>query len=191
MHSHIRGSSDRTNNATGEPAIQQVFIVNTSDEKVNQDDFERRLYVLRKSSTSTFRQLQPDCDSFYFCSLSSKTIVYKGQLTSEQFCDYYLDLQQPDYESHIAIAHSRFSTNTFPSWARAQPNRFTCHNGEINTVRGNKNWMRAREAQLKSELFGEDLKKLFPITAGEISDSACFDLVLELLVLSGRSLPGK
>ena len=122
---------------------------------------------------------------FYICSLSSKNIVYKGQLSPRQVYDYYHDLNHVLYKSHFALVHSRFSTNTFPSWDRAQPMRWAAHNGEINTVRGNKNWMRAREGNLRSELFGDELKLLCPIIEGNGSDSAAFDNVLELLVVNG------
>ena len=127
---------------------------------------------------------------FYICSLSNKTIVYKGQLAPKQVYSYYHDLVNAEYESHFALVHSRFSTNTFPSWDRAQPLRLAAHNGEINTLRGNKNWMRAKEGVMKSQLFGDEMDKLFPIIEEGGSDSAAFDNVLELLVINGVvSLP--
>src|SRR5204863_9991507 len=126
---------------------------------------------------------------FYVSSLSCRTIVYKGMLTANQLSLYYPDLREPLVESALALVHSRFSTNTFPSWSRAHPYRYIAHNGEINTLRGNINWMRARESCMASDLFGADLKKLFPVVNEDGSDSAMFDNVLEFLVLAGRSLP--
>lgn len=151
-----------------------------------QRDFEKKLFILRKQSSHTIG-LQ---NWFYICSLSSKTIVYKGQLAPNQVYAYYHDLVNLEYEAHFALVHSRFSTNTFPSWDRAQPLRWAAHNGEINTLRGNKNWMRAKEGVMASKLFGEDLEKLYPIIEEGGSDSAAFDNVLELLVINGiLSLP--
>ena len=127
---------------------------------------------------------------FYLCSLSNRNIIYKGQLSPVQVYEYYHDLVNVDYEAHFALVHSRFSTNTFPSWDRAQPLRWAAHNGEINTLRGNKNWMRAREGLLKSGLFGDELEMLYPIIEDGGSDSAAFDNVLELLLINGvLSLP--
>ena len=128
-------------------------------------------------------------DRFYICSLSTKVLIYKGMLTSQQVPLYFDDLRDPDYTSHLAMVHSRFSTNTFPSWDRAQPNRFMSHNGEINTLRGNANWMHARQGVLQSDLFGEDLTRLFPVIEPECSDSGNFDNALEFLYHAGRSLP--
>ena len=170
-----------------EPVIEQLFI---AAEGVEGDAFERQLYLIRKQTTKELREntsLQQG-HMFYVCSLSSKVIVYKGQLMPEQVYPYYPDLSDPDYTSHLAMVHSRFSTNTFPSWDRAQPNRFMSHNGEINTMRGNKNWMRAREGVAHSDLFGDDLKKLYPIVLPNFSDSGTFDNVLEFLLMTGRSL---
>ena len=151
-----------------------------------QRDFEKKLFILRKQSSHTIG-LQ---NWFYICSLSNKTIVYKGQLAPNQVYAYYHDLVNSEYECHFALVHSRFSTNTFPSWDRAQPLRWAAHNGEINTLRGNKNWMRAKEGVMASKLFGEDLEKLYPIIEEGGSDSAAFDNVLELLVINGvLSLP--
>lgn len=148
--------------------------------------FERQLYVLRKQATHRIGLEK----WFYICSLSNKNIVYKGQLAPVQVYNYYLDLGNSDYEGHFALVHSRFSTNTFPSWDRAQPMRWAAHNGEINTLRGNKNWMRAREGLLASKLFGDELDLLYPIIEEGGSDSAAFDNVLELLVINGvLSLP--
>ncbi len=126
---------------------------------------------------------------FYVCSLSSRTIIYKGMLACEQVLPFYPDLTDPDYKTHLAMVHSRFSTNTFPSWDRAQPLRFLSHNGEINTLRGNKNWMHARQGVVESELFGDDLRKLFPVVELGLSDSGTLDNVLEFLLMNGRTLP--
>jgi glutamate synthase (NADH) len=175
-----------------EPIILQPFVVLTSaygggnkpeltdPEQFDEIEFERKLYVLRKMVSHDVRY-KP---WFYLCSLSNKNIVYKGQLAPVQVYQYFHDLVSVDYEGHFALVHSRFSTNTFPSWDRAQPLRWLAHNGEINTLRGNKNWMRAREGVLKSEFFGEELEKLFPIVEDGGSDSAAFDNVLELLVMN-------
>ncbi|KAI7157891.1 putative glutamate synthase [Hortaea werneckii] len=181
-----------------EPVILQPFVVTKSaygegnepaadfEEKFNETIFERQLYVLRKRATHTIGLH----NWFYLCSLSNKNIVYKGQLSPSQVYDYYHDLVNVDYEGHFALVHSRFSTNTFPSWDRAQPLRWAAHNGEINTLRGNKNWMRAREGVLKSEFFGDELEQLYPIIEDGGSDSAAFDNVLELLTINGvLSLP--
>ncbi|KAK6456036.1 uncharacterized protein RJT20DRAFT_140711 [Scheffersomyces xylosifermentans] len=155
-------------------------------EKKYQKDFEKKLFILRKQSSHTIGLH----NWFYICSLSNKTIVYKGQLAPNQVYAYYHDLVNADYECHFALVHSRFSTNTFPSWDRAQPLRFAAHNGEINTLRGNKNWMRAKEGVMTSKLFGDELDKLYPIIEEGGSDSAAFDNVLELLVMNGvLSLP--
>src|SRR5204863_5463691 len=125
---------------------------------------------------------------FYVSSLSFKTCIYKGMLMPEQVDQYYADLRDPSMESALALVHSRFSTNTFPSWERAHPYRYLAHNGEINTLRGNMNWMHARQALFASEAFGEDIKKILPIINPNGSDSAMFDNTLELLVLAGRPL---
>ena len=172
-----------------QPVIEQLFVA-TNDE-LDSEAFERQLYVIRKRASHELRihsGLQ-QAIMFYVCSLSTKVIVYKGQLFSSQLMVYYPDLVAPDFESHLAMVHSRFSTNTFPSWDRAHPNRFMCHNGEINTLRGNTNWMHARHGVMKSELFGDDLRKLFPIIEPDCSDSGNFDNALELLLMAGRSLP--
>ncbi|KAI9671218.1 MAG: glutamate synthase [NADH] [Caeruleum heppii] len=181
-----------------EPLILQPFVVlksaygdgdepeTTDADKFDEKYFERQLYVLRKRATHTIGLH----NWFYLCSLSNKNIVYKGQLAPVQVYQYYHDLVSVDYEGHFALVHSRFSTNTFPSWDRAQPLRWAAHNGEINTLRGNKNWMRAREGVLKSDLFAEELDLLYPVVEDGGSDSAAFDNVLELLVINGvLSLP--
>ncbi|KAF8905962.1 NADPH-dependent glutamate synthase [Gymnopilus junonius] len=173
-----------------EPTILQPFIVlrtqygdgNVSlGETFDPKHFERQLYVLRKHATHSITLAK----GFYVCSLSSKNIVYKGQLSPPQVYNYYHDLNHVLYQSHFTLVHSRFSTNTFPSWDRAQPMRLAAHNGEINTVRGNKNWMRAREGVLSSQNFGDELDLLYPIIEHGGSDSAAFDNVLELLVVNG------
>ena len=170
-----------------EPFVWQVFIGRNPD---IQDDlaFERKLYVIRKHVSNIIQYGGMD-ENFYIPSLSSRTIVYKGMLTPMQVEEFYPDLKDPRVETAIALIHSRFSTNTFPSWARSHPYRYLIHNGEINTVRGNQNWMKTRQAMLASELFGDDLPKIFPILDEDGSDSAIFDNCLEFLSLSGRSLP--
>src|SRR5262249_54205772 len=144
--------------------------------------FERKLYVIRRRVENAVRASGlAGRDMFYVPSLSSKTIIYKGMLSSNQLGPFYPDLRDPALETALAMVHSRFSTNTFPSWARAHPYRYICHNGEINTLRGNVNWMTARQSLFTSELFGPDIKKLLPIIDETGSDSAMFDNALELL----------
>lgn len=169
------------------PHIEQLFIGAVG---VVDDDFERKLYLIRKHSTHLLRTDTnlKQRQLFYVCSLSTKVIIYKGMLTPSQVFPFYPDLNDPDYESHLAMVHSRFSTNTFPSWDRAQPNRFMSHNGEINTVLGNINSMNSRQGTVKTPLFGDDLEKLFPIVEPDCSDSGTFDNVLEFLLMSGRKL---
>ena len=155
----------------------------------DQDAFERKLYVIRRVCEQAVAA-SPDANSgFYVTSSSSRTLNYKGMLISFQLGAFYPDLRDERCKSALALVHSRFSTNTFPSWELAHPYRVICHNGEINTVMGNVNWMRARESELSSELFGEDLRKILPVVTQGNSDSATFDNVLELLMLAGRSLP--
>ena len=171
-----------------EPFIRQVFIGRNPG---LQDDmaFERKLYVIRKRAYSEIRTSTIDgAEYWYLPSLSYKTIIYKGMLLTEQLAQYFTDLQHPAVETALALVHSRFSTNTFPSWDRAHPYRYLAHNGEINTLRGNYNWMKAREALFESDLFGEDTAKILPIINPNGSDSAMFDNTLELLVLAGRPL---
>ena len=172
-----------------EPAIKQIFVGAPADVK-DQLNFERRLYCVRKRTAWGVRRagLNENNENFYICSLSSKTLIYKGQLTAPQLETYYLDLKNPKMTSALALAHSRYSTNTFPSWGRAQPFRYIAHNGEINTVRGNKNWMDARESMFESPLF-KDINMILPVIAPGGSDSADFDQALEMLFLTGRSLP--
>ncbi|RJS61894.1 glutamate synthase large subunit [Bacillus sp. PK3_68] len=171
-----------------QPAIRQVFI-KKSDSEMNEQDFERKLYVIRRRAEKAVREKEMPCDeTFYFSSLSARTIVYKGMLTPDQLLAFYLDLQNPIFQSAFALVHSRFSTNTFPSWERAHPNRYLIHNGEINTLTGNVNWMRAREQLLTADPFGTDISKVLPIIDEDGSDSSAFDNCLEFLTLFGRSL---
>jgi len=173
----------------GMPAIRQIFIAR-GDGITDQETLERKLYVIRKRITSEAANIAlEEGELFYVCSLSSATIVYKGQLISHQIPRFYPDLRDPAMTTALAMVHQRFSTNTFPSWDRAHPYRFLSHNGEINTLRGNINWMHAREKQFASALFGDDTKKILPIVEPNGSDSAVFDNCLELLVRTGRSLP--
>ncbi len=172
---------------SSEPFMQQVFIQRAA-EMTNDTDFERKLYVIRKRSHNAIRATQIDL-CWYPASLSCRTIVYKGMLMTAQVGQYYPELSDPDIESALALVHSRFSTNTFPSWERSHPYRYIAHNGEINTMRGNINWMNARQSLFESELFGDDMQKIQPVINVEGSDSTIFDNALELLVLSGRSLP--
>jgi glutamate synthase (NADPH/NADH) large chain len=199
------------------PIIRQIFIGRNSSALRTGDDlaFERKLYVIRRrienllkpspfgpdSSEEFFTRWEADVQRevaamhaghramFYVPSLSCKTIVYKGMLNAGQLPIFYRDLNDPALESALAMVHSRFSTNTFPTWARSHPYRYICHNGEINTLRGNVNWMTARERMFASPLFGDDIKKILPVIDQSGSDSAMFDNALELLVLAGRSLP--
>jgi glutamate synthase (NADPH/NADH) large chain len=163
------------------PRIEQLFVA-PSGPAVDTMTLERRAFVLRKRAEHAV-------DDLYFPSLSARTICYKGMLTSEQLREFFPDLRDPAFESGLALVHSRFSTNTFPSWPLAHPYRYLCHNGEINTLAGNRNWMRAREALLETSLIEGDLSRIYPICTPGASDSASFDEVLELLHLGGRSLP--
>ncbi len=173
----------------GLPAIRQVFI-KAGAGIGDAEALERKLYVIRKRVTSEAASLGlEEGELFYVCSLSAATVVYKGQLISHQIPQFYLDLGDPAIKTALVMVHQRFSTNTFPSWDRAHPYRFLCHNGEINTLRGNINWMAARQKQFASPLFGNDMRKLLPIVEPTGSDSAMFDNCLELLVRTGRSLP--
>ena len=148
-----------------EPSIRQIFIGAREDIQ-NPDGLERRLLEVRKRVANAVRQagLNDNNENFYICSLSCKTFIYKGQLMAPQVETYFLDIRNPEMDSALALTHSRYSTNTFPSWGRAQPFRFIAHNGEINTIRGNRNWMRAREAMFESEHF-EDINKILPVIA--------------------------
>ena len=163
------------------PRIEQLFVAPAGG-TVDTMALERRAFVLRKRAEHAV-------DDLYFPSLSARTICYKGMLTSEQLREFFPDLRDPAFESGLALVHSRFSTNTVPSWPLAHPYRYLCHNGEINTLAGNRNWMRAREALLETPLIEGDLSRIYPICTPGASDSASFDEVLELLHLGGRSLP--
>jgi len=183
-----------TSNATlgdyakaSEPCVKMAFIgrgANLADDLA----FERKLYVIRKRAQNEIRTAGGN-EHWYISSLSCRTLIFKGMLMPVQVNEYFLDLADPDVESALALVHSRFSTNTFPSWERSHPYRYIAHNGEINTLRGNINWMHARQSLFESELFGEDMKKVLPIIDTNGSDSAMFDNCLELLVMAGRSLP--
>ncbi|GAB2179946.1 glutamate synthase-related protein [Denitratisoma sp. agr-D3] len=171
-----------------EPVVRQVFIAKGEQTK-DQDAFERKLFVIRKRVEHAVAKLNiVDKGMFYVPSLSSRTIVYKGMLLSWQVGEYFIDLKDERLTSALALVHQRFSTNTFPTWDLAHPFRMIAHNGEINTVRGNVNWMAARQKAMASDLFGEDLDKLWPLIKAEQSDSACFDNALELLVAGGYPL---
>ncbi len=175
-----------------EPVMRQVFIgrgTGSADVK-DADAFERKLFVIRKEAGHRVQALKlPDVKMFYVPSLSTRTLIYKGMLLADQVGEYFLDLQDERLVSALALVHQRFSTNTFPTWDLAHPFRMIAHNGEINTLRGNVNWIRAREHDISSPLFGEDLEKIWPLIYDGQSDSASFDNALELLVMSGYSLP--
>ncbi len=185
-------SDDRLLGATAvsvEPTIKQVFIGRGAGMREHAP-FERKLYVIRKRIEHAVEAMDlPEKKLTYLPSLSSNTLIYKGMLSADQIEAMYPDLSDPDMESALALVHQRFSTNTFPSWPLAHPYRYVAHNGEINTLRGNINWMRAREALCRSPLLGDDLPKILPVTREGLSDSATFDNVLEFLVMNGRSLP--
>ena len=174
---------------SSEPQFEHMFVTGGPD--MDPAVLERKLFILRNYATRIcLESVNGIEDNFYINTFSYKTIVYKGQLTTEQVPQYFLDLQNPSMVTALALVHSRFSTNTFPRWRLAQPFRYIAHNGEINTVRGNINWMKAREALLEAEFFTRsELDMLMPICTDGMSDSASFDMALELLVLSGRSLP--
>ncbi|MDP0494800.1 MAG: glutamate synthase large subunit [Verrucomicrobiota bacterium JB024] len=190
-----------------EPVMEQIFI-KRSPEITDDMAWERKLYIIRRRIHYAIRHNDvsvaskhhnavlsdaqvafPGAEFFFMVSLSARTMIYKGMLTPEQISPYFHDLHDADFESALAIVHSRFSTNTFPSWPRAHPNRYMSHNGEINTVMGNVNFMKARQAQCESDIFGKELKKVFPVINEDGSDSARFDNVLEFLHMTGRSLP--
>ena len=172
-----------------EPVIRQVFIGRGAGVE-DADAFERKLFVIRKEAGHRVQALKlPDVKMFYVPSLSTRTLVYKGMLLADQVGEYFLDLQDERLVSALALVHQRFSTNTFPTWDLAHPFRMIAHNGEINTLRGNVNWIRAREHDISSPLFGEDLEKIWPLIYDGQSDSASFDNALELLAMSGYSLP--
>jgi glutamate synthase (NADPH/NADH) large chain len=172
-----------------EPVIRQVFIGRGKGTK-DPAAFERKLYLIRKDAQHQIRaSTLPQRSYFHPTSLSSRTIVYKGLLLADQIERYYADLRHPSFASGIALVHQRYSTNTFPTWNLAQPFRFLCHNGEINTLRGNINWMTARQGLFRSDLFGDEMPKLFPVLMAGASDSAILDNAIELLYHTGRSLP--
>jgi len=175
-----------------EPKIRQCF-VGMGETFYNRADFDRRLYLVRQRTENSVEfntSLTPETrEQFYITIFSANRMVYKGMLTAHQVRTYYKDLGDPDFQSSLAIVHSRFSTNTFPSWQLAHPYRYIAHNGEINTLRGNRNWMRARSGTLKSEVFGDELQKLYPILTESGSDSATLDNALQFLCVNGRSLP--
>ncbi len=171
-----------------QPFITQLFV--GAADGLDQDEFERKLYIIRKRFSHRLRNDESleEAKQVYACSLSTKVIVYKGMLTPGQLFPFYKDLTNTSFETHLAMVHSRFSTNTFPSWDRAQPNRFMSHNGEINTLRGNVNSMVARQGKVATDAFGDKLQDIFPVIDSDCSDSGSFDAVLEFLLLSGRSL---
>ncbi|WP_149575211.1 glutamate synthase large subunit [Xanthobacter oligotrophicus] len=172
-----------------EPKHAQVFI-GRGEFAGDEDGFERRLFVLRKVISNTvYGSKDPRTAGYYPVSLSCRTLVYKGMFLADQLGAYYADLHDPDFESALALVHQRFSTNTFPAWPLAHPYRMVAHNGEINTLRGNVNWMAARQASVDTELFGADISKLWPISYEGQSDTACFDNALEFLTQGGYSLP--
>ncbi len=171
-----------------EPFHMQVFI-GKGKKKLSEEEFERRLYILRKSISATiYRQYERRLSGYYPVSISCRTVIYKGMFLADQLGTYYPDLSEPDFESALALVHQRFSTNTFPTWSLAHPYRMIAHNGEINTLRGNNNWMAARQASVSSKAYGDDISKLWPISYEGQSDTACFDNALEFLVQGGYSL---
>ncbi len=171
-----------------EPAQRQLFVGRGAN-VVDEDDFERKLFILRKVASNRIQASTVDgVAEYYPVSLSCRTIVYKGMVLVGQLAGYYKDLQDPRFETALALVHQRFATNTFPSWRLAHPYRMVAHNGEINTLRGNVNWMAARQASVSSKLFGADISKLWPISYEGQSDTACFDNALEFLVQGGYSL---
>ncbi|MBT8420805.1 MAG: glutamate synthase subunit alpha, partial [Gammaproteobacteria bacterium] len=172
-----------------EPVIRQAFIAKgvTMKNDPDEDAFEHKLYTIRRLWHQAVKKM-PDSESFYVPSMSSRTLLYKGMMLAENLSKYYLDLNDKRMTSALALVHQRYSTNTFPSWELAQPFRYLCHNGEINTLRGNINWMNARRGSMTSKRLGEDLEKLWPVVEPDASDSASFDNALELLVAGGYSL---
>lgn len=172
-----------------EPKVMQIF-VKKGDEELTALQFNAKLFAARKITEHKIQQSKlSQSNYFYLSSFSTTTIIYKGLLMPEDIGKYYEDLREPDVVTRLALVHQRFSTNTFPSWDLAQPFRYMCHNGEINTLRGNVSRMKARQELMKSDLFGEDIKELFPIILDGKSDSACMDMIVELMLMTGRSLP--
>jgi glutamate synthase domain-containing protein 2/glutamate synthase domain-containing protein 1/glutamate synthase domain-containing protein 3 len=185
VRSEVLGEVSRSS----EPRIRQVF-VGMKSSFYNRKDFERRLYLVRQRVENlSERLMMPGSEYFYVCAFSTNRMIYKGLLRTQQLEQYFPDLSDPDFESHLGLVHSRFSTNTFPSWFLAHPYRYLAHNGEINALRGNRNWMRARQGSLHSSVFGTELDRLFPLFSESVSDSATLDSALQFLVLNGRSLP--
>jgi glutamate synthase (NADPH) large chain len=171
-----------------QPYIQQLFLAAPPD--MSQDEFDRRLYIVRRCAEAAISRSDiSEKNTFYVPSMSSRTIVYKGLLLAPQISDFYQELSDPDTRSSLCMVHQRFSTNTFPSWPLAHPYRMICHNGEINTVKGNSNWMNARESVLASGAFGDNISDIFPVIRPGGSDTACLDNAVEMLTLAGRSLP--
>ena len=183
----INGAAIGREARNSQPYIQQIFV--SRGKGMNDDQLERKLYLVRKRAENEVAKSDlPEKSFFYMPSFSCRTIVYKGLLLAPQIANFYPELSDPDVTSALCLVHQRFSTNTFPTWQLAHPYRFIAHNGEINTLRGNVNWMHARQSVLESPLFGADIKKLFPIIAPGGSDSASFDNALELLVMAGRGI---
>ena len=183
----INGAAIGREARNSQPYIQQIFV--SRGKGMNEDQLERKLYLVRKRAENEVAKSDlPEKSFFYMPSFSCRTIVYKGLLLAPQIANFYPELSDPDVTSALCLVHQRFSTNTFPTWQLAHPYRFIAHNGEINTLRGNVNWMHARQSVLESPLFGADIKKLFPIIAPGGSDSASFDNALELLVMAGRGI---
>ena len=183
VNSSVLGETVKSN----EPCIKQVFI--KMGGKISSEiEFERKLYIIRKLITSYLDSQSKSFDDFYISSLSTRTIVYKGMVLAPNLSKYYLDFQDKSFKSAMAMFHQRFSTNTFPSWKLAQPFRYLCHNGEINTVNGNINWINSRKNSLKSEVLKNDIKKIWPVIEKDPSDSAAFDNALEMLLMGGYSI---
>ncbi|HYA07533.1 MAG TPA: glutamate synthase subunit alpha, partial [Xanthobacteraceae bacterium] len=171
-----------------EPVHKQVFLAR-NPKIASEEEFERRLYIFRKTISSTiYGKRERRISNYYPVSISCRTLIYKGMFLADQLLTYYPDLHDPDFESALALVHQRFSTNTFPTWSLAHPYRMIAHNGEINTLRGNNNWMAARQASVSSPKFGADINKLWPISYEGQSDTACFDNALEFLTMGGYPL---
>ena len=171
-----------------QPYIEQVFL--RQGPGMTQDQLERKLYVIRRRAEAEIAASDiREKDFFYVPSMSSRVIIYKGLLLAPQIAQFYHELSDPETRSSMCMIHQRFSTNTFPTWQLAHPYRYICHNGEINTVRGNINWMNARESVLASDAFGDDIKKIFPVILPGLSDTGSLDNAVEMLTLAGRSLP--
>jgi glutamate synthase (NADPH/NADH) large chain len=184
----VRGDTIGRQARATQPYIEQLFL--RGDPDLSQDELERKLYVVRRRAEAEVGETDiRDREFFYIPSLSTRTIVYKGLLLAPQISDFYKELSDPETRSSLCMVHQRFSTNTFPSWKLAHPYRMICHNGEINTVRGNTNWMHARESVLATDVFGEDIEKIFPVIPPGGSDTASLDAAVEMLTLAGRSLP--